>query len=415
LTLPEQSAAAKNCEVPFQGLAPFLRMSIAGIDLRPIGQAMLKRANVEQDNADLWMALATIMLAMEVQEAGLAIQTQALAMKRVYHIAAAKQPAILRLLMLMVPGDLAANTPIECLLEDCDIDLVFYYLDPGDLFSAPVPEHDVVMVAISEAEEHRHLLDSLEQALANWPRPVINAARCIPATGRVAASELLQDVPGLLIPPTLPATRAQLQDIADGTAGLHELFAGSTFPVILRPVGSHGGHGLDKVTNLAEVSTYLGKVSADEFFLSRFIDYSGSDGLFRKCRVVLIDGAPYACHMGVSSHWMIHYVNAGMYEDAGKRAEEGAFMANFDEFVLRHGPALEAIYQRTGLDYVGIDCAEMADGELLVFEIGHAMVVHGMDLEELFAGKHIYIRKLRDAFRALLLRVKARRAAESPS
>ena len=154
-----------------------------------------------------------------------------------------------------------------------------------------------------------------------------------------------------------------------------------------------------------ELAAYLSKVQDEEFFISPFIDYSGKDGLFRKFRVVLVDGKPYASHMGISSNWMIHYVNAGMYEDAAKRVEEAAFMQHFDEFALRHRAALDAIYQRTKLDYLCIDCAETRDGHLLIFEIDHTMVVHAMDLESLFPYKQVHMLKVKTAFRDFLFRL----------
>ena len=124
-------------------------------------------------------------------------------------------------------------------------------------------------------------------------------------------------------------------------------------------------------------------------------------------RVVLIDGKPYACHMGVSSHWMIHYVNAGMYEEAWKREEEARFMDDFDDFAERHRLALEAIYQRAQLDYLCIDCAETPDGQLLIFEVGHAMVVHAMDTEAMFPYKQMHMLKVKNAFRDYLFRLTA--------
>ncbi len=107
--------------------------------------------------------------------------------------------------------------------------------------------------------------------------------------------------------------------------------------------------------------------------------------------------------MGISSHWMIHYINAGMYEDSTKRAEEAAFMANFNAFAERHRPALAAIHQRSKLDYLAIDCAETPAGELLIFEIDHVMVIHAMDPEDLFPYKSSHMLKARQAFERFLL------------
>jgi glutathione synthase/RimK-type ligase-like ATP-grasp enzyme len=101
---------------------------------------------------------------------------------------------------------------------------------------------------------------------------------------------------------------------------------------------------------------------------------------------------------------MIHYLNARMYEDPQRRAEEARFLDDFPAFAARHATALKAIAERTGLDYLGIDCAETREGELLVFEIDPAMVIHAMDLEEVFPNKQIHMLKVKNALRDLLLR-----------
>ena len=402
-----QPGSTSEAGMPFVGLAPFLRLSIAGDDLLPYGQQLLALAQQRPDDASLWMNLSQAMLCLGQREMGLAVQGQALEAQRIYDLPAAQQPARLRLLMLMVAGDLSANTPLDCLLEDSDIDLIFYYVSPGDPLALPIPKHDALLVAVSEADENRELLTALESLLRGWPVPVINAPQHIPSVGREAASALLGDAPGVLIPPTLRASRDKLQAIATGQAGFAEIFADCDFPVILRPVGSHGGHGLDRIVDVASLVDYLARVDALDFFVSRFIDYRSADGFYRKMRVALIDGVPFACHMGVSTHWMIHYLNAGMYEEAWKREDEASFMAGFDDFAQRHKAALQAIYERSGLDYVCIDCAQTADGQLLVFEIDHAMVVHAMDTEAMFPYKQQHMQKVRDAFRDYLLRLTA--------
>jgi hypothetical protein len=322
---------------------------------------------------------------------------------RIYHLSASERPAKLRLLVLMAPGDLAANTPIDCLLEHSDIDLDLYYVSEDGLFASPIPAHDVLMVGLSEADENQALLAALSPALAGWPKPIINLPDNIPSVGREAASLMLQNVPGLFLPKTEAVDRATLQALATGMGDLGEVFPEICFPVILRPVGSHAGRDLERIDNAELIADYLSRIPGNDFFISRFIDYRGQDGLYRKFRVALIAGRPFACHMAISSHWMVHYVNAGMYEEEAKRAEEARFMANFADFSLRHRVALDAIFRRTGLHYVCIDCAETLDGDLLVFEIDHAMVVHAMDPEDLFPYKQPHMEKVRQAFREFAL------------
>jgi glutathione synthase/RimK-type ligase-like ATP-grasp enzyme len=200
--------------------------------------------------------------------------------------------------------------------------------------------------------------------------------------------------------------RARLGRLARGETHPAEIHQDCRFPMIARPVGSHAGEGLKKLDDRAAILAYLAQQSQDEFFISPFVDYRSADGLFRKYRIALIDGAAYACHMAISSHWMIHYLNADMINNGQNRAEEAQFMRDFDEdFGARHQKALREIALRCGLDYLVIDCAETRDGKLLVFEVGNAMIVHAMDPEHVFPYKAGQMKKLFAAFETMLRRL----------
>jgi hypothetical protein len=110
--------------------------------------------------------------------------------------------------------------------------------------------------------------------------------------------------------------------------------------------------------------------------------------------------------MAVSAHWMIHYLNAEMMTQAGRRAEEARFMATFEgDFAVRHAAALAAIAERVGLEYLPFDCGETRDGRLLVFETGTNMIVHAMDSPELFPYKRPQMKKVFAAFETMLREV----------
>jgi glutathione synthase/RimK-type ligase-like ATP-grasp enzyme len=220
---------------------------------------------------------------------------------------------------------------------------------------------------------------------------------------------LLKAATGVVMPDTARVNRQTLEKIAGAVLPLKAVLADGpmkvdeTAPLIIRPVDSHAGKGLDKLESLAAITGYLESMVQDEFYISSFVDYRGKDGLFRKYRIVLIEGLPYVCHMGISSHWIIHYLNAGMAENADKRAEEEQFMACFEQqFALRHQEAFRSIYQLMGLDYLGIDCAETAEGKLLIFEVDSNMIVHAIDPIEVFPYKQPQMRKVFTAFRNLL-------------
>ena len=116
--------------------------------------------------------------------------------------------------------------------------------------------------------------------------------------------------------------------------------------------------------------------------------------------------------MAIADRWDIWYLNAGMSDDAAKRLEEETFMRTFDfGFARRHATALAGMVERVGLDYFTIDCAENKRGELLIFEADNTAVVHNMDSPAMFPYKPPQMRKIFEAFAAMLLD-RAREARE---
>src|SRR5262249_52122837 len=151
---------------------------------------------------------------------------------------------------------------------------------------------------------------------------------------------LLDGIEGLTIPPTLVATRQRLLEVAGSADALADVAVDLAFPVIVRPRGSHAGNGLSRIEDCAAMTRYLSDYPDELFFVSRFVTYASADGLFRKYRVVFVDGRPYACHMAIADRWDIWYLNAGMSASATKRLEEETFMRTFDiGFGYRHQAA----------------------------------------------------------------------------
>ena len=144
-------------------------------------------------------------------------------------------------------------------------------------------------------------------------------------------------------------------------------------------------------------------IDKDAFFLASFVDYRSGDGLFRKYRIVMIEGVPFLCHMAVSQEWKIHYVNAGMAESAAKRADEASAMASFEQgFAKRHGAAFAKLHERFRLDFLVIDCGESPDGRLVLFEAETAMIVHNLDSPALYPYKQPQMARVFAAFGAMI-------------
>jgi hypothetical protein len=309
----------------------------------------------------------------------------------------------LRVLALAAAIDMGGNTPIEFLLEESGIELLTLYVVAGAGLPVPLPDHDIAIVIASDSEECRDALAIIEQAAPRWPRPMLNPPQLVSHLDRDKLHRLLRGMEGLDIPATIGVTRENLSDVARSILSFSDIAAELEFPIIIRPRGSHAGVGLAKLDDRTAIDRYLAERAEQEFFVSRFVDYANEDGLFRKYRVVFVDGRPYACHMAIADRWDIWYLNAGMSDSAPKRLEEETFMRTFDiGFARRHATALAGIADRIGLDYFTIDCAENKRGELLIFEADNTAVVHNMDSPEVFPYKPPQMRRIFDAFAAML-------------
>ncbi len=400
---------------PLIGQAKLMTMAFSGVDLRPLGERLMARATANPNDAIALMDLSTILQLHGQVDIALEVQAQALAIQPLYRLPADSGETGVRLLALMAPGDFMTNTPLDFLLPGSDVALDMLYVSPELALPPALPEHDVLFVAIGESDRTRPLLAQIEEAIGTWPRPVVNRPERTLWTSREGASAKLASAPGVLMPASARAARPILEQLARAELPIGALPDVGRFPIIVRPIDSHAGRGLMKLDDPAAIGAYLESRPEREFYVSRFIDYRGPDGQYRKYRVVLIDGSPYAVHMGISLHWMIHYLNAGMSDSAEKRAEEEAFMSRFDaDFGHRHKAAFAAIDERLGLDYLVIDCAETADGQLLVFEVDTGAVVHAMDPAEIFPYKKAQTQKVFAAFREMLSAAK-RRAAPEPA
>ena len=333
-----------------------------------------------------------------------ALQTQALDRAQIFRVAEGFCPhsaTKLRLLALLAPGDLMVNTPLDFITTHLDVQLDLLFVRPGKPLPARLPEHDVAFFAVSESDPDT--LRRLAPLFAQWPRPALNDPARVLRLTRDGVAAALHDAPGVLTPRIAAIDRADLRALP----------AGWDYPVLLRPCGSHAGDAFELLDGPPALATYLTETAGEKFFLGNFIDYRGPDLLFRKYRVVFIAGAPYLCHMAASEHWMVHYLNAGMTESAEKRELEAAAFTAFDSgFAQRHRAALAAIDAWVGLDYHQIDCAELPDGRLLLFEADTAAIIHTMDPPDLFPYKPPQMHRVMQAFFAMLrARAAAARAA----
>ncbi|WP_197035025.1 RimK family alpha-L-glutamate ligase [Herbaspirillum sp. RV1423] len=361
-------------------------------------------ANAIDDSASMLMQMAMLLTLSGNDELAWTFQENAIRLRPHYRLAADRQPASLRLLVIAKPGFMLDNTPVEFLLEGSDVamDVVYVALDlplPDRL-----PDHDLVFVAIAQFVRHRALFEKIGPLIRGLTTPVLNMPGPLFGVERDRLSTLLQGIDGLRVPPCRQIDRAVLQGIAGDSqvpaAAVHGTIG---FPAIVRPLISSGGLGLARINDCSEAMAYLLLHADAAFYVAPFVDYRSADGLYRKCRIALLQGRAFVCHLAISEHWMVHYQSAGMERSAARREEEAHFMRHFDTgFGRRHARALSIMWARLGLDYVVVDCAELQDGQLLFFEADNISVVHAMDSAEMFPYKQEQMQKVQQAFRQLL-------------
>lgn len=384
---------------PSIGMAMILSMLFQQEDLTTVWDALQIRLAQDPTDAVALHDMSQVLQGLGKTDEALSVLHQALAIRRTYRVVHGSGRG-LTLLAFVTAGDFMANTPVDFLIRGSNTTLILHYVDAGTTTLADLPPHDVALLAVAESPENAAVLAVVGPLLAQWPRPVLNnRPETIASLTRDGVPKLLADLNDVVSPPTWRAARAALLDVAEGVKTLPDLIESASFPLIIRPIGTHAGGGLDRVVSSEDLGRYLFEETAENYYVAPFVDYSGPDGRFTKLRIVQIDGKPFASHLAVSDHWIVHYLSAGMAEDASKRAIEAHWMETFDEdFAVRHARAFQALHERFGLDYFGYDCAELPDGRLLIFEVDIAMVVHDMDSAEIYPYKKPAMGKLFQAF-----------------
>ncbi|MHC3995536.1 ATP-grasp domain-containing protein [Thiomicrolovo sp. ZZH C-3] len=236
-----------------------------------------------------------------------------------------------------------------------------------------VPEKaDVIVNSLCDPDTNAVALHQLEKALERLAIPVINPPDLTFQTTREQTYARLHGTRGLIVPKTVRLAPRKLAEIP-GLIAEH----GLEYPYIFRSAGEHGGGGMVLVESekqLPELERFA--FDGRDFYAIAFRDFRDEDGLYRKYRLVVIDGRVYPRHLIVSKSWNIHSETREemMNDSAARQQEEIAFLAA--------PPAqLEAtcrrIHEKLPLDFFGIDCHLDAEGNMFIFELNTCMRIVG--------------------------------------
>ncbi|NEI68238.1 tetratricopeptide repeat-containing protein [Rhizobium lusitanum] len=398
---PIAGSASQNVPDPSRilGMQRIVSLVYAGHDVTPLWNELMQRVTADPTDAAALLDMAIILQTLGRSDEARQILKNAVQLRRDFCVVHGNGAGP-RLLAFVTEGDFMANTPLDFLLAGSDCVLLLHYVGLETTVLADLPDHDVAFMAIGESTENAPLLAHMQGLLAGFDGVVMNRnPALIAGLTRDGVSAMLANEPSILSPITHRVPRADLAAVGAGTRQLEHCAPGLSFPLVVRPISTHAGNGMERIADPAGLAAFLEAQPAHELYVAPFIDFRGPDGLYNKQRVVFINGRAFASHMALSEHWIVHYLSAGMGQSAEKRAVEQAWMEDFDhDFAVRHKESFAALCRHIGLDYFGIDCAELPDGRLLVFELDVAMVVHNMDDPIVYPYKQVAMRKLFDGF-----------------
>ena len=275
------------------------------------------------------------------------------------------------------------------------IDWFIEYATPGQ--AAALPPYDVAFNIIGDADYSDPSQADVEAFVRGCGVRVLNDPARIGATRRDRLPDHLAGIESLLVP-----RAARLDpEAAPGVDLVAWVQAqGLDLPLLMRPIGSHGGQGLTLTTSEDELAAFD---AAHGAYATEFRDFSTpEDGLFRKYRAIFVDRRPYPYHLGISDRWLVHYASSLTPGDPAHQAEEMRFLVDPAQALGEAAwAAVAAIGRRLDLDYAGLDFSILPDGRVLVFEANATMLVHP-EAEGPLARKNPYVERITSAFQALV-------------
>lgn len=240
--------------------------------------------------------------------------------------------------------------------------------------ATPLPAHTLIFNAIGDADLCHDGLKMAQHLLESSHAPIINQPAAVLKTGRMANAMQRQTIPGVIFPRMVLFSKLNTE-----TVFVPEVLAQTDirFPFLLRTPGFHGGNYFLFVENRYALHAAMEALPGENLLAIEFLDSQSKDGLFRKYRVMSINGRLYPIHMAISTQWKVHYFSSDTTNSPAYRREESLFLNNFSTYL---GPgaltSLQQISQSIGLDFCGMDFGFDANRNILLYEANATMAIN---------------------------------------
>lgn len=280
---------------------------------------------------------------------------------------------------------------------------VLHLFDSAPSWPADQPKPDVLLNTIACADRMPQSLAALADFCRTHPDiPVINHPDKVLQTTREGNARRLNQIDGVLFPAT-ERIRWDGQAVDPVRAAVSAM--GGRYPLIIRPVETHTGVGVALVDSWSALDAYLGAAEPGrDYYLIQYHDISGPDGLYRKSRTFCIDGRFYPVASLAHTDWNVHSGDRYSVMDQSEtlQAQEISYLSDFEDWL---GPdnvsRLQAVRDRVGLEFFGIDFTKLPDGRLVLFELNAAMR-HNFDHAGAFPYTAPHLRTISSAFQTMV-------------
>lgn len=255
---------------------------------------------------------------------------------------------------------------------------------------------DFAFNSICEPDRNKKGLELAQQIITDNKIPVLNHPENILATKRDLIYQRFVNHDGVVIPKTLRIAPKYCRDvraiIEKGEISL---------PCIFRPAGTHVSHGVCLIKELSDTDELeCFAFDGRDYYLSEFYDCRDGDGLYRKFRVIYVDGKIYPRHLFVSNDWCVGGKTKRTEQEY--LDEEKRFVDNFQSYLGEEAIAkLNSFCATIGLDFFGLDLNMRPDRTLVLFEANACMSVFNNSQREYLEP---HVNNIRMAFKEMLFR-----------
>ena len=262
---------------------------------------------------------------------------------------------------MVFPGRLVFSNPLEVALEKRAG--TFWHVSGNE----PEPaQTDWVINLLADADHYPLALGYLAKNYADQGIRVFNPPEAVMRTRRHAVPHFLAGIDNLTVP------RCERFLATDPKHFLQAFELGKfTFPVLIRPAGSHTGKELLVIESQEDWhKIYTIPWGGRDVYITQWTDFQSAEGEWRKLRLSITREGVRLRHILYGDGWLVHATTRGP-EEVEKELE---VLLSDDkwEVIQKLG---QDIRKCLGMDWVGADVGWKSDDEFVLFEANASMSI----------------------------------------